>query len=181
MRYITLLLTSLVVVLVGAVMGAGSYPSYNGYYKNNYEPVIVAIPVAPDYYYSVGDGDAEERIADKVVKKLGDKVAQAQPQPGDADRDEFRLSGARLRSDDKVLALFDTNCIRCHKPGVGSARMPQLMTADRKLFVDPDQKKERARRERVYDSVESGEMPKNQPALPASVKQLLRDWADKVK
>ncbi len=155
-----------------------------------YQQKVVGIPVVP-YYYSVGE-DPEERnraIAREVLRQLGEQQSRQevqQPQQVEVqprERGEFRLVGVTTSGggkDAQVLAVFNTDCVRCHKPGANRPGV-QLLTADRKLFVDADPAKESRRRRRVYDSVESGEMPKGGQPLSASRKSLFSEWAQKGK
>lgn len=179
-------------VLILATVSSADYQyPYQQYQQQYYDDqvIIIGIPIAPDYYYSVGEGDTEERdkrIAEAVAKRLEEKfspgqnkVEGASPTPK-AGREKFRLldnGGAVEQLNGKILALFNTSCIKCHKPGATKPGNIQLFTADRKLFVDSDPKKEAKRRERVYESVESGDMPKNGQSLPTSLKALLREWS----
>ncbi len=175
---------------------AGSPPAYSYGTNYDYEKVLIfAIPVAPDYYYSVGDGltpeEREDRIAAAVIKRFEQRFSitderatrRATPAaPERVTREMFRLVGnAPEGPDRRVLALFNTNCVRCHKPGASKPGNVQLLTADRKLFANPDPAKERRRRERVYESVESGEMPRGGPVCPADEKALLKEWSELVR
>ncbi len=166
------------------VRGNAIRPSY-GY--NHARTDILVVPVAPDYYYSVGDDEErEERIAERIARKIGEKAPQAAPAAHQAPqaahragREMFSLGGgggAKAGLDDRVLAVFNESCIKCHKPGAAKPGV-QLFTFDRKLFVDPDPRKEARRRDKVYEAVESGEMPKGAGPLAASAKALLLEWS----
>jgi mono/diheme cytochrome c family protein len=176
----------------------------DGYYQG-YAPTVVTktkvigVPIAPPYYFSVGAGDPEEqaeRVARKTVeilKKSGALQPPAQPdQPATPDdkqeeltTDDFKLVGrGRANLDRQVLAIFNASCIQCHKPGATKPGNVQLFTADRKLFVDPDPKKEYARCKRIAEAVDhrsGGEMPKDQPPLPPAQQALLKKWSERVK
>jgi hypothetical protein len=158
------------------------------YYQHKH--VIIAVPVNPDYYYTVGDDDAEDRLVEKIAQRIARTISR-RPQQGNSpsaapEEDDFeasfRLVGAAKAKkgdsiDSQVLGLFNTTCVKCHKPGASTPGNIILLTSDRRLFVDPDAKKEARRRQKVYDSVESGDMPKNAPTLPPSVKNMLAQWA----
>ncbi len=131
------------------------------------QQTIITLPVAPPYYYSVGHQDQVEKIADEVIKRFKKEFPQPESEP-EADRELFKLFGkqrptkpvADANIDRQVLNIFDNTCVKCHKPGASKPGNIQLLTEDRQLFVNPEPKKEAARRRRVYESVESGEMPK---------------------
>ncbi len=176
---------------------ADSYGTSGTYqYKYQYDDkvVVIAIPVAPDYYYSVGDGltpeEREERIAAAVIRKFGEKFSidkekatrksTTPTRPVELTREDFRLlpeqNAESARIESSARDIFNTNCVRCHKPGASKPGNVRLLTPERKLFADADAKRELRRRERVYESVESGEMPKNGPVLSADQKEALKEW-----
>jgi mono/diheme cytochrome c family protein len=153
---------------------------------------VIGVPVNAPYIFSVGnDGEeSEDRIADKVVRRFkkefdvnpGAEAAPAPPEAaGPVSREDFRLVGggnAAAGLDGKVLALFNAQCVQCHKPGQTKPGA-QLFTADRRLFVDPDPKKEAKRRQRINDACNpdaGGEMPKNRPPLTPAERRLINDW-----
>lgn len=147
-------------------------------YQNN----VYLVPVAPDYYYSVGDADViAERVAEKIRKEF-----RAEPGPGPGDdevgfEDFLVVGGAGPGLDAQVRDVFDTACIGCHKPGASKPGNIQLLTAGRKLFSETGPGRERRRRSRVYDAVESGDMPKDAPPLTAAQKEVLRRWKEQFK
>jgi hypothetical protein len=151
---------------------------------------VIGVPVNAPYIYSVGGGpteDSEDRIADKVIRRFKKEFDLGQPETGPQDpvsREDFNLLGKGRGGpvpDAKVLALFNANCVQCHKPGQ-TRPGAQLFTQDRRLFVDQDPRKEARRRQRIYDAVDpdaGGEMPKNRPPLTRAERALLKEWLDK--
>jgi hypothetical protein len=146
---------------------------------------VIAVPVAPDYYYSVGaDQEELEAKIDRAVERRLKAQRNADPAPPadeeDLVKDDFKVLGGRRGTlDDKVLAVFNTSCVQCHKPGATKPGNIQLFTSDRKLFADPDPKREAARRARVYQVVEDGDMPKNKPRLPQAPRDAIKEWAER--
>jgi hypothetical protein len=182
------LLTIIVVVVSGPLALAQNY----GYQQYNYrtKTVVVGVPLAPDYYYSVGDGDPEEhakRIADEVLKRLKKEFVTAgevETKPAPLDRSAFQVLGKPNDLDNKVLAIFNDSCVKCHKPGANKPGNIQLFTNDRRLWVDPDPKRELVRRETVYSSIDhsvGGSMPKGQPPLPMAKLDIIKEWVDTAK
>lgn len=187
MNPVKYLASLLILLLVGAVY-ATSYPTYGGYEQNYDKTLIFGIPY--NYAYSVGeDPEAQaNRIAKKVMDELKRQFefgkAAEEKKVEELDPGAFRLVGneADVDLDRQVLAIFNSACIKCHKPGATKPGV-QLLTLDRKMFVNSDPKREEARRERVYESlVDSDEpMPKGGRPLSSEQKALVRQWADAVK
>ena len=174
---------ALVAPLAGGLLVWATPPVYVQHQQPAYvydKSYIFAIPVAPDYYYSVGDDDL---LAEKIAKIVLERMPKPSPEgpAGGIDRDTFRVFGAGggQSVDSRVLHLFDTTCVKCHKPGADRPGV-QLLTRDRKLFAEADARKEARRRRLVYDSVESGEMRKNAPPLPTTDKTVLKQWMEKI-
>jgi hypothetical protein len=188
-RSITMALGSLLTLLAAALVGSAQHrPAYHGvyhqpYYQYQQTDSIYILPIAPDYYYSTGD-DSKEEILEELrqlrrLLKPAELATPSVPQPR-LDRSSFRLLGrSGVDLDARVLRIVNRDCIGCHKPG--AVRPWPLLTADRQLFRDADPQKEVRRRQRVYDSVESGDMPKDRPALSPSDKSALKQWADALK
>jgi len=126
------------------------------------QTVVVGTPVETNYYYSVGSDQSQE-----LTRDLFKLVGASESDSADVNR--------------RVLGLFENSCVRCHKPGASNPGGIQLFTSDRKLFVDSDAKKELRRRERVYEAVDGGDMPKNAQPLTASEKALLLKWVNLAK
>jgi mono/diheme cytochrome c family protein len=167
-------------------------PTYHPPVYAGQKTVVVAVPVAPDYYYSVGEDPeaAADRVARRVMEMFEKKYAVNEPPAPPTDtpltREDFRVVGGKAGGDldRQVFALMNTSCVQCHKPGGTKPGNVQLFTADRKLFADPDPGREAARRARIAASVdhaEGGEMPKQQPPLRPDQVALLREWRDKVR
>lgn len=154
---------------------------------------VIGVPVGAPYVYSVGGGDPEEvarKLADEVMRRfkkefeVNPPAGEAPPAKGPVSREDFdvvRKGNRPSGLDGRVLALFNAQCVQCHKPGQTKPGV-QLFTQARGLFVDPDPKKEAKRRQRIYDSVDpdaGGEMPKNRPSLTPAERALLKEWLDK--
>lgn len=193
MRFCLGLLLFLAMVCVVRAGGVCSIPTISTGHASH-PAVILAVPVAADYYYTVGG--SEQRIADEVVRRLETRLrgqgqpipAAAAPTPGRLDRSAFRLAGAgeaALRPDaggeQPVLAVMERSCVQCHKPGASKPGNIQLFTAERTLFVDPDPARELRRRQRVYDSVSSGDMPKGGRPLSPSDRAILDSWVQQAR
>jgi hypothetical protein len=189
---ILLLPLLLFVLLTASPAEAGGYQKQiGGYtYDYNHNDTIIAIPVNGDYYYSVGQ-DIEEltrKISDEIIRRFDEKFAVQNTQPAaepakKLSRDMFRLAGGPAPADDlndRVFALFNSSCIKCHKPGASRPGNIVLFTPDRKLFIDPDPQKESLRRRLVYEAIDSGNMPKGVGPFPAADKALVRQWMEKV-
>jgi hypothetical protein len=183
------------------------------------QPIVIGVPLAPDYYYSVGDGlyaeERERRIAEAVIRRFGQEYqvvspgaksgmgskakakakakVNSAPAPSPLNRDSFRLVGvmpvakqslpppARDSEDvaainQKVQQLFEASCLKCHKPGASKPGNIQIFTSERELFFDSDPKKESLRRLRVYESVESGDMPRGAPPWTPQERAILKQW-----
>lgn len=191
MRPLICLLTA--AALAGAPAAVLANPTYAPAYDHQVvveKTKVIGVPVNAPYIYSVGGGpaeDSEDRIADKVIRRFKKEFDLGQPEAGPQDpdpvsREDFNLLGkGRGGPDAKVLALFNANCVQCHKPGQ-TRPGAQLFTPDRRLFVDPDPRREARRRQKIYNAVDpdaGGEMPKNRPPLTPAERALLKDWLDK--
>lgn len=153
------------------------------------QAVIVAVPVTADYYYSVGGND--QKIAEEVVRRLEARFSfpatgQGQVTQKKIGRESFRVVSRKGSSSDTpspahVLSLLNQHCVQCHKPGASKPGNIPLFTADRQLFVDADPVRESSRRERVYNSVLSGDMPKGGRPLSSSEKAILLAWVQQVR
>lgn len=177
------LLAGLLFLLVALPAAAGYAPVYHApTHQAEYRQQVIAIPVAPDYYYSVGTGERDDAIARKVIEAIRKEfvteheAAAAARAPAEGDETDFRVVGKRGPLEAQVARLLEAHCMACHKPGSAKPGLP-LLTADRKPYKDPDPAREAARRARVYESVESGDMPKNAPGLSPAQKSLLKRWA----
>jgi hypothetical protein len=182
-------LAALLVLIPAPLLAQHYQPQYQPRYVDR-KITVVGVPVAPDYYYSVGEDPdaAAERVADAVLRRLKKEQPKStdseSPQDGELVRDDFKLIGGLKKGqslDDKVFAVFNESCIQCHKPGATKPGNVQLFTPDRRLFRDPDPKRERARRERLSAAVDpdqGGEMPKNKPPLRAELRDLIRRWKE---
>lgn len=191
-RAILFSLVSACLIVEPAIAGSQTYGYRQQVHNVVNETLILGVPYVPDYFYSVGrdrDEDAK-RIADAVMLQFEKKFLVNQPAPAESrpaeqrklSREDFSIVGGRSSAsiDQKVLAIFDNNCIKCHKPGANKPGV-QLQTSDRKLFVESDPRKELRRRERIYDSCDhtsGGTMPKNSPSLVKSEMELLKEWID---
>jgi hypothetical protein len=177
---LTLFLSLVLLPASDASCPSCSTPTITPYRVTPYVQEVIAVPVAPDYYYSVGGHDSVEQIAKEVVKQLKKEGLPGPFAASRDDRERFRLMGnARVEDlDGPVLEIFNTSCIKCHKPGAARPGV-HLFNDDRSLFIDPDAKKEKVRRRRVYEAVESGEMPKGSGPLPIESKELLRKWSER--
>lgn len=196
MRFCLGILLFLAMVCVSQAGGICSTTTVSAGYVHN-QAVILAVPVVADYYYTVGGND--QRIADEVIRRLESRFqfgspsqpAPSQPAaPSRLDRSAFRLAGngggspspsSSNHSSAQVLAVLERTCVQCHKPGSSKPGNIQLFTAERTLFVDADPARELRRRQRVYDSVQSGDMPKGGRPLPSSEKAILEAWVQQVR
>lgn len=147
---------------------------YGGYATPNYvQQQVFGIPVQPNYYYSVGNADQVQHIADEVVRRL----LEADPAPPTLTRDHFHLGGPPLFSEgESVRQVFVQSCMSCHDPGASKPGVP-LLTEDEQLFRYGEKDREQARRERIYQSVASHKMPKKARPLPLEQIQLIERWA----
>jgi mono/diheme cytochrome c family protein len=184
------LLTAVAMAVLPAVAAAGTYPPAYDHDRVVVERTkVIGVPVNAPYIYSVGnDGEeSEDRIADKVIRRFkrefdlnpGAEAAPAEP-AAPVSREDFRLVGGKGAAtlDARVFALFNAQCVQCHKPGQ-TRPGAQLFTPDRRLFVDPDPKREVRRRQRINDACDpdaGGEMPKNRPPLTPAERRLINDW-----
>jgi hypothetical protein len=100
-------------------------PTYHPPVYAGQKTVVVAVPVAPDYYYSVGE-DPEataDRVARRVMEMFEKKYAVNEPPAPPTDtpltREDFRVVGGKAGGDldRQVFALMNTSCVQCHKPG----------------------------------------------------------------
>lgn len=165
------------------VVSAGGYnSSYNQYYRpQTYDyvtPVIVVgIPVQTlnvKYYFSVGAELAEERKQEKA-KPTMPEVEEPRFESFNLIRRQRVVRQAETELDRAVLPLLTTNCATCHK--AGKDKPFPLLTAEGRLFKHDDPNKEKGRRQAVYDSVASDEMPKKGPPLTAAQKNILQRWS----
>lgn len=167
--------------------------------------LIVGVPVSNlgvPYYWSVGDDLREDRIAKKTAEILRreskpvtgreprkppspDGGAQAKPAdsplPSRFDiigggGDKPVVAGKR---DAEVLAIFETSCSSCHKPGKALKGIT-LLREDGQIFHEKNFAAEAKYRFRVYDSVFGGEgvnlMPKNASPLGNDKVETIRNW-----
>lgn len=138
------------------------------------ETPIIAVPIV-DYHYAIGDEYRIKRIISEVVQGQA-PVSPAPAQGGALDKGIFGTVGQSINLDSQVLAIFNESCIQCHKPGASKPGV-QLFTEERGLFIGGDPSKERARRVRIVESVDEGDMPKGGARLSEEKRRLLRKWA----
>jgi mono/diheme cytochrome c family protein len=147
-------------------------------YVNTRRNFIFTIPVSPEYYYAVGDEDEKaDRIAERIIKEL-----KAQFKNDDKtevlDKGLFSVVGKQGTEESQVKKILNDHCVQCHKPGSSKPGV-QLFDLSRNLFKDADERKEKRRRELVYESIDSGEMPKGSAPLSPNQKSIIKKWAGK--
>lgn len=172
------LLSTLIVCVPAEANSCKPLPKQQFVVTPPFQQTIVTLPVAPPYYFSVGSHDQVKEIVKETIKQYREELLPA-VEPQD-EREMFKLFGNKKAvtkvDDGAVLAVFDNTCVKCHKPGSAKPGV-QLLTEERQLFVNPDQKKELARRKRVYESIESGEMPKGLGPLTPEQKAVIESWS----